>query len=442
MFSKKREDGAVVIEATIALSAFMFAIVMILSILNICIVQARVGNAINITAREISQYSYLYGVSGMNKFQNDLHESSSNTKKNIDDIMKNVNEVYGEVAKITENENPVSGDITGSVNRVTDILESYNKDDSAGKKLVSQLEEIAENPKELMFGMARIAADKVINKDLSELLAKAMAKPLCRKNLTHQKGSDPGIYLKHLGVVPDSKGSYIDGLDFSGSSLFCNGSNLIIINVNYDVKVVPLLPLDFKFHFNQKAITHGWLAGEKSYVSTNDLEKKYEDGADSLWTKASVEERSSFIRHMGMRDYEDQGYYKVSGYDGTYSYSKDKNQFVRFTSMNPLYSSNGKAVTVENMDKDAVKKTIENLCGKMDSTTRDSKTVITKHDNKGTEVKEKSNCANAKNKLIITIPEDKGLREAIETIVAEANTRNVEIELVSRFGNGANKVEK
>lgn len=56
------ERGVIVIEATISLTAFMFALVMIMSMINICIVQARVSNAINLTAKELSQYSYYIGL--------------------------------------------------------------------------------------------------------------------------------------------------------------------------------------------------------------------------------------------------------------------------------------------------------------------------------------------------------------------------------------------
>lgn len=56
----KKQKGAIVVEATIALSAFMFAIFTILSIVNICFIQARLGVALNTAAKEISQYSYLY----------------------------------------------------------------------------------------------------------------------------------------------------------------------------------------------------------------------------------------------------------------------------------------------------------------------------------------------------------------------------------------------
>lgn len=42
----KKDSGSVTIEATISLSAFMFAIVTILTIVNICIVQAKMSYAI------------------------------------------------------------------------------------------------------------------------------------------------------------------------------------------------------------------------------------------------------------------------------------------------------------------------------------------------------------------------------------------------------------
>ena len=70
----REERGSVTIEATISLSAFMFAIVTILTIVNICIVQAKMSYAINATAKEISQYSYLYSLTGLNDSQKNLYE--------------------------------------------------------------------------------------------------------------------------------------------------------------------------------------------------------------------------------------------------------------------------------------------------------------------------------------------------------------------------------
>ena len=68
------EKGAIVIEATLSLTFFMFLIVMLLSIVNICIAQAKIAVALNETAKEISQYSYMYTLTGINEIQAENYE--------------------------------------------------------------------------------------------------------------------------------------------------------------------------------------------------------------------------------------------------------------------------------------------------------------------------------------------------------------------------------
>ena len=52
---KKKENGAIIVEATLVLPFFMFAIITVLSIVNISFAQAKIGTALNETAKEISQ---------------------------------------------------------------------------------------------------------------------------------------------------------------------------------------------------------------------------------------------------------------------------------------------------------------------------------------------------------------------------------------------------
>ena len=56
----KNEHGAIVVEATIAFSAFIFLIFIVYSIVDICYIQAKMGIALNESAIDMSQYSYLY----------------------------------------------------------------------------------------------------------------------------------------------------------------------------------------------------------------------------------------------------------------------------------------------------------------------------------------------------------------------------------------------
>lgn len=67
----EKEKGAVAIEATLSLTFFMFLIVTLLSIVNLCIAQAKIGIALNQTAKEISQY--IYSLTGFNEIQKDMN---------------------------------------------------------------------------------------------------------------------------------------------------------------------------------------------------------------------------------------------------------------------------------------------------------------------------------------------------------------------------------
>ena len=58
---RKVERGSVTVEATISLTAFLFFFLMIYCMIDVCIMQAKISFALNNSAKEISQYSYLYG---------------------------------------------------------------------------------------------------------------------------------------------------------------------------------------------------------------------------------------------------------------------------------------------------------------------------------------------------------------------------------------------
>ena len=67
--NRKNQEGAVVIEATISLTAFMFLIITILAITNICLAQAKIGTMVNGIAKDVSNYTYVYSMTGLNGWE-------------------------------------------------------------------------------------------------------------------------------------------------------------------------------------------------------------------------------------------------------------------------------------------------------------------------------------------------------------------------------------
>ncbi len=433
-FSK--ESGSVTIEATISLSAFMFAIVTLLTIVNICIVQAKVSMAINASAKELSHYSYLYSLTGLNGAQNKLAQAAEEAKKTPDGVISDVNTVFTEIQNLGKTDREEADDITSLL---TQIKSSYDNGMEAAGDLKDRLEEMAKDPKKVAFGLAKIAANDGWNLGMSRLIAAPLSKQLSKKNLVSTENGDVEAYLKHLGVKPSASGSYLDGLDFSKSTIFPNGSNEIRINVSYDVKVIALLPINFSFHFNQTAVTHGWLAGEESYRTTKQALEKTEN--NNIWTNATIKERADLIRHQGIMDYLDDGYVQVSGksFQDVQVYNPNTNEFVVFNSMDPLYSAEGeRALTLDDINDEVIKNQIEYLCAGIDDTVNRLDTIETKTTGaNGDTIKETYNCSNASKKVVLTIPEDEGLSERIQAIIDSCNTRGVVVEIVTAYGNGA-----
>lgn len=91
----KDEKGAIVVEATMSLTFFIFAMLLILSITNICLAQSKIGVALNSAATEISEYSYLYKLTGLNEKHKEWTEKGEEAGQQIGNVtfvnMRNIN---------------------------------------------------------------------------------------------------------------------------------------------------------------------------------------------------------------------------------------------------------------------------------------------------------------------------------------------------------------
>ena len=432
-----KENGSITIEATISLTVFMFAIFTILTIVNVCIVQAKMSYALNNTAKEISQYSYLYSLTGLNKTQAEMYESGKEATKDVGKILEDINAVYNEIENLGSNGVQTPANIEDVLNSWNALSGSVTEIKNNGVDIYQRLESIAEDPKNLMFGIVKMAASGGMDFAKSKFIMENLAKSLVKKHLVSEKGGDVEAYLKSMFIVPSANGKYLDGISFSGSTLFPNGSSEIRLNASYDIKVIQLLPIDFKFHFEQSAVTLGWLGGDVSFTPAT----KYEEN-NTLWTQGTTHERAAIIRNLAIKDYKDQGYKKVSGLTNAHLYSEAENEFIMISSMNPLWSESGsKPVKLEDVNEKVIEESITMLCGKINLDTKDLDKVKVKNEKDGVTTREEKDCNGATQKVVLVIPEDAGLKEKVQKIIDSMDTKGVKVELVSDFGNGVNSTE-
>lgn len=207
----KRERGAIVAEATIALTAFIFAIYLVLSIVDICYVQAKMGIALNSAAKEMSHYAYMYDALGLNG-------------------------LTGEGGKSSEFFN--------------DVSEALN--------VISQG-----------------AADQAENDSLAEYIKNGsgmlIARECVKKNLVAFEGDTPDAFLRRCHVKDGFNGLNFLRTTF----LTDKAQNEISLVVSYKVQVIRLLGTEYTFNFVQKAETKAWGKGEsKDSGGSSSSEKK------------------------------------------------------------------------------------------------------------------------------------------------------------------------
>ena len=421
----KEEQGAVTIEATIALTAFLFAFIMIYSIITLCRAQARIQLALNDTAQEISQYSYIYGMTGLDqslaKFQNAGNESKDK-----------VNQFVGDTVSVFEGIQALGDDAQSvDISNIDTVMNSWGqissdlqntKDDFSSIK--QQIENAASNPQQLLFGMARLVGSEALEVAKSKAIAEPITRALIRKHLKRSENDSADAFCKSVGIVPNTylgTKSYFNGLDFSNSTLFPYGTEEITLITSYKVKLIQLLPIDIELSITQSAATKGWLHGDKTSNSALDLVSQDSENANvlsSVWNSQSINKRNEAIRHLELEKLKALGYKGISGETYIQAYDESTNTFAFVAISNPLYGVN----SVSEIDRAAVEADIKRQVAQMMSSTDNRREVTIKEtDANGNVVTRTVDCSQTaiNTKIVLIVPEDEGLKTYMENVIKE-----------------------
>lgn len=253
MFRKKKvsnaENGAVVIEATLSLSVFMFLIVILLSIVNICTAQAKIEIALNQTAEEMSQYLYFYSLSGLNDIQAKVYADSSETRQQIEGLEDGITDGIKSLQKFGRGGSELS-----------DTISEIKEDGSNVKDIVQEIAS-TDDKTAWIKSLVKVAGNEgfEIGKGY---FAGALSKGLMVKHLTINDEIDCDRNLRDMGVIDG-----LDGLNLNSSSIYTNGTEDITLICKYKVKLLNLLNNDITFSFVQTAKTKAW--GAQALVSSD-----------------------------------------------------------------------------------------------------------------------------------------------------------------------------
>lgn len=436
----KRANGAVTIEATISLTAFLFLFLMIYSVITICRAQAIIQVAINSAAKEISQYSYLYSLTGINEAMAEVTQGAEGTKQDVNDIAANVSQVFngiqsisGKAAEITSDPYGVMENPQGAMDTWESMMGDLKEAGAAATEARKTLSEMASgDTKQLVFGMAKLMVSEGYE-EAKSLVAEAVSRGLVQKHLKRSKDDTAESFCKAVGIQPGTyfgTESYFNGIDFSHSRLMPYGSSEITIVANYKIKLLQLLPIDLEFHCTQTAVTTAWMQGDVDIPDTP--QAVVQQRGEAIWNSSSGSERERLIRSMGLKELKDEGFYSVSGSNYIHAYNpNDPQTFAVVRSFNPLTESD--SVDAVNM-ADIIDR-LEKISSQVESSMDNIHSVkIKKPDKDGNLKTSEVNCDGAKKmKVILVIPEDPGLKEKFEEALKTVDTE-VEFEFLPGYG--------
>ena len=198
-----REHGAVVVEATISLSVFMFAMFTLLSLIQIAYAQSRVSVAMCCATKEIAEYSHVYFLSGLDKTLSGTGGKSSEVFGDVGDFLK---EIGGDVGSLDEEMGQFISDAGGATasTSITAIVKNL-----AGSGIVSKLMEA---------------------------------------NLGDGTPEGAERFKKRYRI---------ENMNMLESDVFSQ-KNRIAFRVRYDIRVVKLLNIDYCFHMSTWAYADAW----------------------------------------------------------------------------------------------------------------------------------------------------------------------------------------
>jgi len=206
------ERGAVVVEASISITVFMFAIMTLLSLIKIAYAQERMSIALDTATKQLGKYANVYSAVGLNDALSGEGGISSTIADAVGGFLKDVGSEIGEYDYFGTGVGDLLSDAGGALegDSIADVLKS--------------------------------------------LVAKGVVQKLMEHSLATTEQGSAEAFMKRYRV----KSYDID--PFSCHVL--DGDNQIFIPMTFEISVIKLLNIDFSFKFIHCAYTQAWIGSK------------------------------------------------------------------------------------------------------------------------------------------------------------------------------------
>lgn len=267
-----KESGMMVVEAVLTFTVFLMVVLAIISLINLFTVHNRIQFAINSAAHELAAYTYVYQALGVRSAEQKVNSDGSPYVENIDNTADQIVDSLNKIQSLSQNTAQLGNDlqeISLSPDYLNRIQSQMNQVQSEAGQTIQSVQKSVEDVTQLFSDSDSLMAGIIYlgisggSYAVKSVGATAAAGALTKKYLKNG-GQDADAYLKSYGI---SEG--YGGLDFTGSTMFCDGDlRMIDLVVEYDVDLsfIGLVLPEKKIHVVQRVSVPAWLDGDgKTY---------------------------------------------------------------------------------------------------------------------------------------------------------------------------------
>ena len=269
---ENRQRGSATVEAVVGFTVFLFAIFTILGLANFCRAQMVVSSAVDTAAKELSQYSYFYEMSGLKKFDNVLQENGQVGKNNINEVIGTVDALYSSVSSAKEQtvqektnvENMLAAgevDLQTFDNAIANIENSAEGIVGAIGSVENAIGNVSNDPMVYMRSIVALLGAKG-----SDAAKRAIAVPLAKSFVSRHLTTEDQTcdeYLESLGIEGG-----MSSMNFNLSKVFtADGPEDITLTVFYKVKLLQVFEwVVLEANVSKVATCRAWLGGDHVIV--------------------------------------------------------------------------------------------------------------------------------------------------------------------------------
>lgn len=277
-YKHTNESGMIVVEAVISFTAFIMVCLGITFLINIFTLHNKVQFAINQAAHEIASYSYLYDALGIRAASLEIESDFDPFTEDIDQAADQICDTITKLQNVGSQVQTTAGSFTDFsnlnpeevINDLKALKPAVDSTIESGKQSVADLKTLFSDPKGMLIGFVYIGFDGLEN-GLLHLVGEAAGGALTEKYM-RAGDVDVDAYLRSFGIEDG-----YDGLDFSGSSVFCDENKQmidIVVEYELDLSFITYVLPESKFHVIQRASVAGWVGGDDQRVGVGIPPKK------------------------------------------------------------------------------------------------------------------------------------------------------------------------